>query len=127
MSDLVIITHLGIPCDPPTVNGVTFEPFEDGLWAASVTEEQAQDFERVGTFTRFGGKPRDLTGTLAGLTAALAEPLADAADADAAKIEADAAAAANPEDADLASKAALADEAASKAGGAKVTGNKGRK
>ena len=51
-----IIVHRGMPCDPPTVDGVTFVESEEGFWMARVTEEQAQEFTRNPRYTRFGGK-----------------------------------------------------------------------
>lgn len=53
---IVLIAHQGMPCDPPTVDGVTFVAAEEGLWIARVTEEQAAEFTRNPRYTRFGGK-----------------------------------------------------------------------
>lgn len=59
MADLVVISHLGLPCDPPIVDGITFAPHPDdaNLYIAEVTEEQALDLTRIPAFTRYGGAP----------------------------------------------------------------------
>lgn len=52
----VILAHIGAPCDPPIVNGVSFHHTEGTLWLGETDEETAQLLTRVPAFRRYGGK-----------------------------------------------------------------------
>ena len=48
---MAFIGHKGKPCTPPIVDGVTFAHVKGPLWAAEVSDEQAERFARIETYS----------------------------------------------------------------------------